>query len=441
MAASKTPKRKNSSPSKAGRRTGENNTRNDILTAAKNLFAEHGFEGTSMRSIATRASVDPALIRHFFGNKEALFTHIITEQFALANQMRDSFQSGDSNRGRAIVSAYLQMWNSEDINPLLLGLVRSAISSADTNSKMQDAAWELFSTGPFGPGTTNIDPIAFSLMSSQLLGLAVGRYLMELPHLTSLSDTRIINELSPVIQRYIDDTYTEMDDAVQGGGMPRFVAAPLPTQAMQSGELAQAEEPAAQEEPADANDAGSAEDLGEEATEAQETAVETEAPAVPTEDSTAETDPLSDDNQPADAAPSAQAHDREEPAEVEATEPAAPTETADESSSDTLKPALDEDVKTPTEAAKETSDSSASTWEPEEILIAEELPVGGPVEALPLNEAEDNSPVGEYQRPDALENAHEPTLFGGAEPVKPAPKKSKKKEPAENQLWLFDGLF
>lgn len=420
-----------------------------------------------MRSIATRASVDPALIRHFFGNKEALFTHIITEQFALANQMRDSFQSGNSNRGRAIVSAYLQMWNSEDIKPLLLGLVRSAISSADTNSKMRDAAWELFSTGPFGPGTTNIDPIAFSLMSSQLLGLAVGRYLMELPHLTSLSDTRIINELSPVIQRYIDDTYTEMDDAVQGGGMPGFVAAALPTQAMQSGELAQAEEPAAQEEPADANDAASAEDAdpfedaateaalaetaveetpaaedrGEEVNEAQETAVETKTPAVPTEDSTAETDPLSDDNQPADAAPSAQAHDREEPAEVEATEPAAPTETADESSSDTLKPALDEDVKTPTEAAKETSDSSASTWEPEEILIAEELPVGGPVEALPLNEAEDNSPVGEYQRPDALENAHEPTLFEGPEPAKPAPKKSKKKEPAEDQLWLFDGLF
>lgn len=389
MAAQKTQKRKNSSPSKAGRRTGETTTRNDILTAAKNLFAEHGFEGTSMRAIAAHASVDPALIRHFFGNKEALFAQIISEQFALANQMRDSFHADQSNRGRAVVAAYLQMWNSKEIKPLLLGLVRSAISSSGGNEKMREAAWELFSTGPFGPGKTNIDPIAFSLMSSQLLGLAVGRYLMELPHLTSLSDQRIINELSPVIQRYIDGTYTEMNDAVQVTGTRAF--APTVTQ---------------------------------------------EAPTVSAEPTppVGATSPLEDAQPTKDAQPT-DTHEVEQPASVEDTTDAdnlasaaateLPQETVENSASAETKAALDSD---------------AAALSPEDILLIEELPAEEPADTPDLP-TDDYSPSEKYRRPDALENAHEPTLFEDSEAPQPAPKKSKKKEAPEDQLSLFDGLF
>ncbi len=383
MAVQKTQKRKNSSPSKAGRRTGETTTRNDILTAAKNLFAEHGFEGTSMRAVAAHASVDPALIRHFFGNKEALFAQIISEQFALANQMRDSFHANQSNRGRAVVTAYLQMWNSTEIKPLLLGLVRSAISSSGGNEKMREAAWKLFSTGPFGPGKTNIDPIAFSLMSSQLLGLAVGRYLMELPHLTSLSDQRIINELSPVIQRYIDGTYTEMNDAVQVTGTRAFT--PTVTQ----------EEPTAS------------------------------AVVTPTFEAT----PPLEDAQPTDTheveqpASTEDTADADTPASTATTEP--PQETVENSASAETKAALEPDTPALT---------------PEDILLIEDLPAQEPAEAptLPTN---NYPPDEEYRRPDALENAHEPTLFEDPETSQSAPKKSKKKEAPEDQLSLFDGLF
>ena len=56
-----------------GRRGGDSGTRDDILRAARDLFAARGYDGASLRAIAAQAGVDPALIRHFFGDKDGLF--------------------------------------------------------------------------------------------------------------------------------------------------------------------------------------------------------------------------------------------------------------------------------------------------------------------------------------------------------------------------------
>jgi AcrR family transcriptional regulator len=49
-------------------------TRRRILTAARELFGERGFERATIRAIATRAQVDPALVIQHFGSKRALFS-------------------------------------------------------------------------------------------------------------------------------------------------------------------------------------------------------------------------------------------------------------------------------------------------------------------------------------------------------------------------------
>jgi AcrR family transcriptional regulator len=56
-----------------GRRPGNRDTRGEILAAAQNAFAEGGLSGVSLRSIATDAGVDVALIHHYFHTKEELF--------------------------------------------------------------------------------------------------------------------------------------------------------------------------------------------------------------------------------------------------------------------------------------------------------------------------------------------------------------------------------
>lgn len=51
-------------------------TREKILSAARKLFVEHGFEGTSMGLIGSLAKVNHSLIFHHFGNKHRLWTAV-----------------------------------------------------------------------------------------------------------------------------------------------------------------------------------------------------------------------------------------------------------------------------------------------------------------------------------------------------------------------------
>jgi AcrR family transcriptional regulator len=54
-------------------------TRAALLGAARELFADRGYAGTTVRGVAERAGVNQALLFRYFGNKEALFTEAVTE--------------------------------------------------------------------------------------------------------------------------------------------------------------------------------------------------------------------------------------------------------------------------------------------------------------------------------------------------------------------------
>ena len=73
-----------------GRPEGESFARDNILRAAEATFAEHGYSGTSLRQIVARANVTQALIRYYFGSKDALFKEVFLR------------------RGREIASARLE---------------------------------------------------------------------------------------------------------------------------------------------------------------------------------------------------------------------------------------------------------------------------------------------------------------------------------------------
>jgi AcrR family transcriptional regulator len=66
-----------------GRRPGPTETREDILDAARDLFSQQGYEKASMRAIARRAKVDPALIVHYFSSKEGLLVQLANPKAAV----------------------------------------------------------------------------------------------------------------------------------------------------------------------------------------------------------------------------------------------------------------------------------------------------------------------------------------------------------------------
>ena len=62
---------------RSGRRPGDSGTREAIRAAAVRLFAEQGYDRTSMRAVAAAAAVDPKLVAHYFGSKQQLFVSVV----------------------------------------------------------------------------------------------------------------------------------------------------------------------------------------------------------------------------------------------------------------------------------------------------------------------------------------------------------------------------
>src|SRR5919197_936282 len=66
----------------------ETSTKERILDAAERLFANHGFEGASIRTIVEAAKVNLAAIHYHFRSKEALLEAVLTRRISLVNEAR-----------------------------------------------------------------------------------------------------------------------------------------------------------------------------------------------------------------------------------------------------------------------------------------------------------------------------------------------------------------
>lgn len=91
------------------------NRRQAILLAAEQLFAEHGFNGVSMRDIAARAGVPVALVSYHYGTKHGLYHAIFESWLPSIEQRRNLLASASAAPGGPGLEAVLQAF----IGPLL----------------------------------------------------------------------------------------------------------------------------------------------------------------------------------------------------------------------------------------------------------------------------------------------------------------------------------
>lgn len=171
-------------------------TRKAIEAAAKELFGANGFERTTLRDIGTRAGIDPSMIVRYFGGKDALFSRVAAPDLqlpALASVAPDSI-------GETLVRHFLAQWESGAGGlPVLL---RSAASNEDAAARLRD----LFRAQVFpmiaaaGPPETAAGRAG--LVATQLLGLALTRYVLKLAPVVAMPLETIVSEIGPTIQRY-----------------------------------------------------------------------------------------------------------------------------------------------------------------------------------------------------------------------------------------------
>jgi AcrR family transcriptional regulator len=190
---------------RTGRRPGPSTTRAEILAAARTSFAEVGYDRTSVRGVAARAGVDPALVHRFFGSKDDLLVAALTLAMKPDERIPALMEGEASSLGERVIGYFLSVWEYSPSREVLIGMLRSAA----TNERAATLLREFFSrevlariAAPLGDEDA---PLRATLVNSQLFGLAMVRYVIRVEPLASASVETVAAAFAPTLQRYLTE--------------------------------------------------------------------------------------------------------------------------------------------------------------------------------------------------------------------------------------------
>jgi AcrR family transcriptional regulator len=191
--------------SRAGRRPGGPDTRGQILAAARTEFGERGYDGASIRAIAARSQVDPALIHHYFGTKEQLFLSAM-EIPMVPSQIAAQIVTGPIETiGERAVRTFLATWGDPVKRTPVLALLRSAMTHAGAAALLRQFASRVMLARVVDGLEIPDRELRVEAAVSHLVGMAIMRYVVKIEPLASVSDEELVALVGPVIQRYFDD--------------------------------------------------------------------------------------------------------------------------------------------------------------------------------------------------------------------------------------------
>ncbi|MHB9851226.1 TetR family transcriptional regulator [Streptomyces krungchingensis] len=172
-------------------------TRTAILDAARARFAADGYERATIRAIAKDARIDPSMVMRYYGSKDGLFAAVLDVDLRLP----DPAGLDPRDVGRVLVSHFLDLWEE---NGVLTAILRVGVTNQAGAERLQ---------GIFKDQLTPVArracpdpeqaPVRAALCASQLLGLALTRYVLRIGPAVALSRAEIVAWLGPTVQRYL----------------------------------------------------------------------------------------------------------------------------------------------------------------------------------------------------------------------------------------------
>ena len=186
-----------------GRRPGSPDTRAAILDAARTLFASGGLSGTSIRAVAAKAAVDPALVHHYFGTKDDLFVAALALPVDLRAVLADVVAAGEPETvAERLLRVFFSVWDDPELQLPLIALARS-LTDPSSKELMRDGFLRVV-IGPIAAAVGVEDPERrMPIVASQIMGLILMRYLLQVEPLASMSPDDLIQVYAPTIQRYL----------------------------------------------------------------------------------------------------------------------------------------------------------------------------------------------------------------------------------------------
>lgn len=192
---------------RSGRRSGKPDTRGQVLRAARELFAQHGYDGASVRQIALAAGVDPALVHHYFGTKDKLFQQALDIPIQPSDVISRVFADGTDNAPAHLLRAFMGVCEDPLTGPAMIGLLRTAVSHGVTSLLVREFYTTKIARAVVAEladrvGAEDAD-LRVSLVASQLFGLALTRYVLRFEPLAAAEHDTVVAALAPTTRRYL----------------------------------------------------------------------------------------------------------------------------------------------------------------------------------------------------------------------------------------------
>ncbi|GLZ06377.1 TetR family transcriptional regulator [Actinomadura sp. NBRC 104412] len=184
-----------------GRRPGPTETRDAIIAAARDLFAEKGYDGASLRAIARAAGVDPALVHHFYGNKEGVFVAAMRFPIDPSRLVPRILGTTRDRLGETMVRVFLEVWRDEEKRASLVAMLRSAM----TNDQIAVMMRQFISSALFAKAAEihGIPLLRINAAVGQMIGVALLRYVIKVEPIASATEDELVELLAPAVQLHL----------------------------------------------------------------------------------------------------------------------------------------------------------------------------------------------------------------------------------------------
>lgn len=201
-------------PVRGRRPLGSPDARRAVLHAARELFAERGFERTTMRAVAARAGVDPALIYHYFGDKDGLLfaalqppadaATVFAGLAAAGTDRTGAARTGADRTGEELVRRLIGLWEERpEVREQMVAIIRTALSHDHAAGLLRDILSSFILAALSDVLADDRRELRVALIGSHIGGLMLARYILKVPGAAAASPEDLVQAVGPTVQRYL----------------------------------------------------------------------------------------------------------------------------------------------------------------------------------------------------------------------------------------------
>ncbi|MCX5272933.1 TetR/AcrR family transcriptional regulator [Streptomyces virginiae] len=180
-------------------------TQERIRLAAREVFAERGYDKTSVRGIAKVAGVDPALVHHYFGSKDDLFAAAIEVSIEPALVVPAVIGEGPDGVGERLARYFLGVWENPVTRVPLLAVIRSALTHEAAAKVLRELVLRRLLARVAADLDVPDPTFRAELAASHMVGIAILRYVVQVEPLASADPEKIVALVAPTLQRYLTE--------------------------------------------------------------------------------------------------------------------------------------------------------------------------------------------------------------------------------------------